>query len=77
LPQTKSLMPLALGAAPFSIKALNITVSNPRFVRLFRVSLTLDEWTPDSGLVTAAFKIRRREVVDRYKSEIEEMYQKI
>jgi long-chain acyl-CoA synthetase len=36
--------------------------------------LTLDEWTPESGLVTAAFKIRRREVVEKYRREIEEMY---
>jgi long-chain acyl-CoA synthetase len=36
--------------------------------------LTLDEWTPESGLVTAAFKIRRREVVEKYRREIDEMY---
>lgn len=40
-----------------------------------KVSLTLDEWTPDSGMVTAAFKLRRREVVERYRKEIDEMYQ--
>ena len=28
------------------------------------------EWTPESGLVTAAFKIRRRNVYDEYKEEI-------
>ncbi len=26
---------------------------------VYRVLLVLDEWTPDNGLVTAAFKIRR------------------
>ena len=32
------------------------------------------EWTPESGLVTAAFKIRRRNVYDEYKEEIAQMY---
>ena len=39
-----------------------------------RVALTLDEWTPESGLVTAAFKIRRREVVEKFRKEIDFMY---
>ena len=33
-----------------------------------------DEWTPDSGLVTAAFKIRRRFIVEKYKDVLEELY---
>ena len=32
------------------------------------------EWTPDSGLVTAAFKIRRRNVYDQYSEAIAAMY---
>jgi len=32
------------------------------------------EWTPDSGLVTAAFKIRRRNVYDYYEEEIAQLY---
>ena len=39
-----------------------------------RVHMTLDEWTPDSGLVTAAFKIRRKFIVERYQKEIEALY---
>ena len=39
-----------------------------------KVFLTLDEWTPDSGLVTAAFKIRRRFIVQRYEHQINHMY---
>jgi len=35
----------------------------------------VNEWTPDSGLVTAAFKIRRRNVYDKYQQEIAQMYQ--
>jgi len=32
------------------------------------------EWTPESGLVTAAFKIRRRNVYEKYEAEIAQMY---
>merc|ERR1712012_307890 len=39
-----------------------------------RVFLTLDEWTPDTGLVTAAFKIRRRFIVQKYEKEIQGWY---
>ena len=39
-----------------------------------KVLLTLDEWTPDTGLVTAAFKIRRRFIVQKYQTEIEKLY---
>jgi long-chain acyl-CoA synthetase len=31
-------------------------------------------WTPESGLVTAAFKIKRREIHEKYRSELNRMY---
>jgi long-chain acyl-CoA synthetase len=37
-------------------------------------TLCKEVWTPDSGLVTAAFKIRRKQIQDRYISEITRMY---
>ena len=39
-----------------------------------KVLMVLDEWTPDNGLVTAAFKIRRKFIYDEYKKEIENTY---
>jgi len=39
-----------------------------------KVFLTLDEWTPDTGLVTAAFKIRRRFIILRYENEVNALY---
>ncbi len=39
-----------------------------------RILLSSDEWTPESGLVTAAFKIRRRHITEKYKSDIEKLY---
>ena len=39
-----------------------------------KVGLCLDEWTPESGLVTAAMKLKRKELETRYSSEIQKMY---
>ncbi|EJU00585.1 long-chain-fatty-acid-CoA-ligase [Dacryopinax primogenitus] len=38
------------------------------------VVLTSDEWTPENGLVTAAQKLQRRKISDRYMDEIKEVY---
>ncbi|KAI9553620.1 hypothetical protein GHT06_021542 [Daphnia sinensis] len=38
------------------------------------LTLIPDIWTPDSGLVTAAFKLKRKTVQDRYKASIDRMY---
>jgi long-chain acyl-CoA synthetase len=38
------------------------------------VHLCLEQWTPDSGLVTAAFKLKRRPLQDFYQTEIDRMY---
>lgn len=38
------------------------------------ITLCKDVWTPDSGLVTAAFKIRRKQLLDHYQVELKRMY---
>ncbi|XP_031632711.1 long-chain-fatty-acid--CoA ligase 4-like [Contarinia nasturtii] len=38
------------------------------------VTLCKDVWTPDSGLVTAAFKLKRKDIQDRYQADINRMY---
>lgn len=38
------------------------------------VVLTPDEWTPESGLVTAAQKVQRRKVAEVFDAEIKEAY---
>ena len=40
-----------------------------------KIKLCSDEWTPDSGLVTAALKLRRKNIEQFYKNEIEKLYQ--
>ena len=39
-----------------------------------KVALSLDEWTPESGLVTAAMKLKRKELENYYSSDIKQMY---
>lgn len=39
-----------------------------------KIKLCSEEWLPDTGLVTAALKIRRKNIHDYYKSEIRNMY---
>lgn len=39
-----------------------------------KIKLCSEEWLPDTGLVTAALKIRRKNIQDYYKSEIRNMY---
>lgn len=38
------------------------------------VKLVADLWTPDMGLVTAAFKLKRKNIQDRYQYLIDRMY---
>ncbi|KAM5580348.1 long chain acyl-CoA synthetase 8-like [Rosa sericea] len=39
-----------------------------------KVYLAPDPWTPESGLLTAALKIRREQIKSKFKSEIEKLY---
>lgn len=39
------------------------------------IFICTDIWTPDNNLVTAAFKIKRREIYEKYKIEIDKLYE--
>jgi long-chain acyl-CoA synthetase len=39
-----------------------------------KLLVTQDEWTSETGLVTAAFKIRRKHIVEKYRRQIDLMY---
>ena len=38
------------------------------------ITLCKEIWSPDMGLVTAAFKIKRKDIQERYKADITRMY---
>lgn len=39
-----------------------------------KIALCEDPWTPESGLTTAAFKIKRKEIKEKYQEEIKRLY---
>lgn len=39
-----------------------------------KVYVVSEEWSPDSGLVTAAMKIRRKNITDHYQRDINRLY---
>jgi long-chain acyl-CoA synthetase len=46
--------------------------SNPERVK--RILILPDEWTVDSALLTPTLKLRRKQILERYASEIENLY---
>lgn len=38
------------------------------------VTLCKEVWSPDMGLVTAAFKLKRKDIQDHYQHDINRMY---
>jgi long-chain acyl-CoA synthetase len=52
-----------------------INESLARFEKLKRVLVVPDEFTPDSGILTPTMKLRRKVVEERYRRQIEELYE--
>ncbi|NCC29313.1 MAG: long-chain fatty acid--CoA ligase, partial [Gammaproteobacteria bacterium] len=46
----------------------------PGYAKIRRVTLTLEPWSIDNGLLTPTMKVKRAMVVTRYRDEIEDMY---
>ena len=46
----------------------------PGYAKIRRVTLTLEPWTVDNGLLTPTLKVKRNRVLERYREEIERMY---
>lgn len=42
-----------------------------------KFALVLEEWTPDTGLVTAAMKLRRKPIEDKYADQINSLYDQL
>ena len=43
--------------------------------RIEKFTLLPDTWSPENGLLTATYKPRRREIMEKYAKEIEEVYE--
>lgn len=59
---------------------VNVSSSSPLVAQLERfeiprkICLSPEPWTPETGLVTDAFKLKRKELKMRYQDDIERMY---
>jgi long-chain acyl-CoA synthetase len=47
----------------------------PGYAKIRRVTLTLEPWTIDNGLLTPTMKVKRSKVVNRYQESIEGMFE--
>ena len=54
----------------------NVNQNLARFEKLKRVLLVADEFTADNGALTPTMKLRRRVIEERYRKQIEEIYEK-
>ncbi|XP_029463477.1 long-chain-fatty-acid--CoA ligase 4 isoform X1 [Rhinatrema bivittatum] len=56
------------------IKEVANTMKLERFEIPIKVRLSPEPWTPETGLVTDAFKLKRKELKNHYQNDIERMY---
>ncbi|XP_029703059.1 long-chain-fatty-acid--CoA ligase 4 isoform X1 [Takifugu rubripes] len=56
------------------IKEVAVNIKLQRFEIPVKVHLSPDPWTPETGLVTDAFKLKRKELKNHYLHHIERMY---
>lgn len=40
-----------------------------------KIKLLPEPWTPESGLVTAALKLKREQLKNKFKNELQELYE--
>ncbi|XP_010782115.1 long-chain-fatty-acid--CoA ligase 4-like [Notothenia coriiceps] len=56
------------------IKEVAANIKLQRFEIPVKVHLSPEPWTPETGLVTDAFKLKRKELKNHYLHHIERMY---
>ena len=68
---------LFLQAAIKSINVHGIKSNLEKFEIPKVVTLVPEAWTPESGLVTAAFKLKRKMIQSFFQQDIEQMYKEM
>lgn len=58
------------------VRLANLTKEFPGYAQIRRVTLLLEPWTVENGLLTASLKIKRAPILAQYASHIEAMYEK-
>lgn len=60
----------------FVLKLSVFTANLEKFEIPVKIRLSPDPWTPETGLVTDAFKLKRKELTAYYQMDIDRMYGK-
>lgn len=58
----------------FFLSSSSFAAQLERFEIPRKICLSPDPWTPETGLVTDAFKLKRKELKTHYQEDIERMY---
>ncbi|MGH0151058.1 UNVERIFIED_CONTAM: hypothetical protein FKN15_022948 [Acipenser sinensis] len=66
--------PIMEGEVLKEIKEVATSIKLQRFEIPVKVRLSPEPWTPETGLVTDAFKLKRKELKNHYLSDIDRMY---
>jgi len=53
----------------------NLVCDFPGYARIRRISLTLEPWTVENGLLTPTLKLKRSEIYRQFSDQIEELYE--
>lgn len=71
---------LQVNTVVWELLRVYVSSSSPLVAQLERfeiprkICLSPEPWTPETGLVTDAFKLKRKELKTRYQDDIERMY---
>lgn len=55
-------------------RVFSVSAQLERFEIPRKIRLSPDPWTPETGLVTDAYKLKRKELKTHYQQDIERMY---
>jgi long-chain acyl-CoA synthetase len=68
--------PKVIAALLKSLKDTAIQHKKKSFEEIRDLCMYPDEWTPENGMLTAAMKLKRSAIIEKYKEDIDAMYAK-